>query len=74
MIVVTIPINSTNECLDRLMAQLNHLVKYHPSYAGQEFSVQKIHLSLVKIDGCAERNLLSHIQEIIREHLPSEML
>lgn len=69
MIVITIPMNTQDESLARLRARLDHLVKYHPDYAGHKFLVEKAHISLVKIAGEIERSLLSHIQETIRECL-----
>lgn len=69
MITITVPISTQDEKLTRFNDKLNHLVKYHPDYAGQKFLVESTYISLVKIEGEIERILLSHIQETIREYL-----
>ena len=69
MITITVPISTQDEKLARFKEQLDHLVKYHPDYAGQKFLVERTHISLVRIEGEIERTLLSHIQETIREYL-----
>jgi hypothetical protein len=69
MIIITVPISKQDEQVTRFKEQLDHLVKYHPDYAGQKFWVERTHISLVRIEGDIERTLLSHIQETIREYL-----
>lgn len=77
MIIITVPIRTPDDKLKLFREHLEHLVRYHPDYAGLKFLVEKAHLSLVKIETICElnrshdeeRNLLSHIQENIREYL-----
>jgi hypothetical protein len=69
MIIITVPIHISDERLARFREQLVHLIKYHPDYIGKKFLLERIHISLVRINGNIERTLLSHIQEIIREYL-----
>jgi len=74
MIVITLPVITAAENIDRFMIQLNHFEKYHPDYAGKEFRVEKDNLSLVKIEGDIDRSLFSHLQEAIKEHMPQDIL
>jgi hypothetical protein len=74
MIIITVPILTPDDKLKQFKEHLEHLVRYHPNYAGQKFLVEKSHLSLVKIERLnrsndEERSLISHIQENIREYL-----
>ena len=77
MIIITVPILTPDDKLKQFREHLEHLVRYHPDYAGLNFLVEKAHLSLVKIETIGrlnrssdkKRSLLSHIQENIRECL-----
>jgi hypothetical protein len=77
MIIITVPIITPDDKLKQFRDHLEHLVNYHLDYIGLKFLVEKAHLSLVKIEITGElnrshdeeSNLLSHIQENIREYL-----
>jgi len=77
MITITVPINTPDNRVKSLIAQLDHLVKYHPEYQGQRFSVHKAHVSLISIvgevestviaEGKIDPSLLSHIEATIKD-------
>lgn len=73
MITINIPSIVNDESIQRFKDRLNHLVKYHPDYENRKFEIQKTHISLVNIHGNFPRELLAHIQELLREFIENSM-